>query len=82
MVLAKGWSKVDKLELVQMALREIGDASAQELASFIEKKHGVRMEPKFIPLYKACIRDKWRLEAARQAARGTDEQGKAQAPAT
>jgi hypothetical protein len=75
-------NRVDKLELVHISLREIGDVSAQELASFIEKKHGIRMEPKFIPLYKACIRDKLRLEAARQAARGTEEQGKAQTPAT
>ena len=73
---------MDKLELVQIALRELGDVSAQELASLIEKKYGVSMEPKFIPLYKAGIRDKLRLEAAQQAARGTEEQRKAQAPAT
>jgi hypothetical protein len=70
---------VDKLELVQSALKELGDLSAQELSSFIEKKYGVKIEPKFIPLYKASIRDKVRLEAARQAARATVEQAKAEA---
>jgi hypothetical protein len=60
---------VEKLELVQIALREIGDVSAQELSAFIEQKHGVKIAPKFIPLYKASIRDKSRLEAAREAAR-------------
>jgi hypothetical protein len=61
---------MDKLELVQIALRELGDVSAQEMSSFIEKKHGVKIEAKFIPpLYKASIRDKERLEVVRQTAR-------------
>lgn len=60
---------MDKLELVQIALRELGDVSAQELSAFIEQKHGVKIEPKFIPVYKASLRDKLRLEAARQTAR-------------
>jgi hypothetical protein len=67
---------MDKLEIVQIALRELGDVSAQELSAFIEKKHGVRIEPKFIPVYKASIRDKIRLEAARQEARAAAEQTK------
>jgi hypothetical protein len=60
---------MDKLELVQIALRELGGVPAQELSAFIEKRHGVRIEPKFIPIFKASIRDKLRLEAARLAAR-------------
>lgn len=70
---------VDKLELVQIALQEIGDVSAQELSSFIEKKHGVKIAPKFIPLYKASLRDKVRLEIARRAATVAVEQAKAEA---
>ena len=72
---------MDKLELVQIALRELGDVSAQELSAFIEKKHGVKIEPKFIPLFKASIRDKVRLEATRQAAKAAAEQVKDQPPA-
>jgi hypothetical protein len=72
---------VDKLELVQIALQEFGDVSAQELCSFIEEKHGVRIEAKFIPLYKASLRDKLRVESARQAARLVVEQAKAEEPA-
>lgn len=72
---------LDKLELVQIALRELGDVSAQELSAFIEKKHGVKIEPKFIPLYKASLRDKIRLEAARQAAKVAAEHAKAEPPA-
>ena len=65
---------MDKLELVQIALRELGDASVQELSSFIEQKYGVKIDPMFIPIFKASIRDKLRLEAARQVARATVEQ--------
>jgi len=72
---------MDKLELVQVALRELGDVSAQELSSFLEQKHGVKIEPKFIPLYKASIRDKMRLETARQAARAAAERAKSEPPA-
>lgn len=72
---------MDKLEMVQIALREIGDVASQELSGFIEKKHGVKIEAKFIPLIKASIRDKLRLEAARHAARAAAEQAKAEPPA-
>jgi hypothetical protein len=58
---------VDKLELVQTALRELGDVSAQELSAFIEKKHGVKIEPRFIPVFRASISSKLRLEATRRA---------------
>lgn len=72
---------MDKLELVQFALGQIGDVSSRELSEFIEKQHGVKIEPKFIPLYKASLRDKLRLEAARQAARAALEQAKTEPPA-
>jgi hypothetical protein len=71
---------MDKLEMVQTALRELGDVSAQALSSFIERRHGVRIEPKFIPLFKASIRDKERLEAERRAARAAAEQAAIKAP--
>ena len=32
----------------------LGDAPAQELSAFIERQHGVRIDPKFIPLFRAC----------------------------
>jgi len=65
------WNHMDKLELVQAALRELGDVSAQELSAFIEKKHGVKIDPKYIPVFTASIQNKLRLEAARRAARAT-----------
>jgi len=69
-----------KLELVQIALRELGEVTARELSAFIEKTHGVKIEPKFIPLFKASIRDRIRLEAVRQAARASVEQDKTETP--
>jgi len=72
---------MDRLELVQIALRELGDVPAQEVSAFIEKRHGVKIEPKFIPLFKASLRDRLRLEAARQAARAAAEQVKEERPA-
>lgn len=65
---------MDKLKLVQAAMQQLGDVSAQELSSFIAKQHGVKIDPIFIPIFKASIRDKLRLDAARHAARATLEQ--------
>jgi len=45
-----------KLEMVQAALSELGGTSAENLVAFVEKKFGVTIEPKFIPLYKATLR--------------------------
>ena len=50
---------MDKPEMVQIALQELGDVSAQELSAFMEKKHGVKIEPNFIPVLKASIRDSY-----------------------
>jgi len=70
---------MDKLELVQVALRELGNASAQELSSFVARMHGVVIEPKYIPLFKASIQHKQQLNATRQAAREAAEQTKLRA---
>ena len=69
---------MDKLEMVQVALRELGDVKSEEITAFVEERFKARIEPKFIPLYKASIQAKARSEAVRQAARATV----AQTPAT
>lgn len=69
---------MDKLELVQVALRELGNASAQDLSSFIAKTHGVTIEPKYIPSFRASSRPQ-QLNATRQAAREAAEQAKLRA---
>ena len=68
---------VSKTELVRLALAEVGEASHQELADFIERRHGVRIDPKFLPVVRASVRELEQLERARQAARAAVEQLKA-----
>src|SRR5215212_4798629 len=60
---------VSKTELVRLALVEVGEASHQELADFIERRHGVRIDPKFLPVVRASVRELERPARARQAAR-------------
>jgi predicted SprT family Zn-dependent metalloprotease len=51
---------MDRLELVRLALQELGDVPARELSAFIEKKRGVKIDPKFIPVFRATLRDRTR----------------------
>jgi len=57
------------MDLFRRAVAEIGDASAAELSAHLEKQHGFKIEPRFIPLYKATLRDLERMTRLRQVAR-------------
>src|ERR1019366_6686817 len=52
-----------------MPATEIGDVSAVELSEHLEKKHGVKIEPAFIPLFKATLRDFEKTNKLRQDAK-------------
>lgn len=56
-----------KIEMVQQALAVKGEVTSEEIAAFIEQWHGVRIEPKFIPVYRATIRDRQLLDEKRRA---------------
>jgi hypothetical protein len=56
------------MEMVQQAMAVKGEATSEEIATFIEHWHGVKIEPKFIPIYRATIKDKQLLEEKRRAA--------------
>ncbi len=43
------------LEMVQVALQTTGSELSETVATFIEKKFGVTIEAKYIPLYKASL---------------------------
>jgi predicted SprT family Zn-dependent metalloprotease len=58
--------------MVRYALAELGDVSANALCAFVEQKHGVRIEPRFIPVYKASIRYQEGRAATRLQVRGAD----------
>jgi hypothetical protein len=57
---------VDRLEAVGCALRELRDASSEQLCAFIEKRFGLRIEPKYLPLFKATIADQQRQVKPRE----------------
>jgi hypothetical protein len=60
---------MNKLEMVQIAMRELDGGSAADWTAFIERTYGEKINPTFIPVYLASIKDKAKLEAARKAAR-------------
>jgi hypothetical protein len=57
------------MELFQCAVAEIGDVSASELSEYLEKKHGVKIEPAFIPLFRATLEDLERTNKLRHDAK-------------
>lgn len=61
--------RLNKLELVRQALLELGESPPQQVAAFIERRHGVRIDARFIPIVRASLLELEMLEQARQAAR-------------
>ena len=57
------------MELFRCAVAEIGYVSAAELSDHLEKKHGVKIEPAYIPLFKATLQDWERINKSRQEAK-------------
>jgi hypothetical protein len=45
-------------EAVRHALLELGNAPAEQLASFIARQYGVRIEARYIPQLLAAIKDR------------------------
>jgi hypothetical protein len=58
-----------KEDAVRLVLAELGDAPAAGVAAFAERRYGVRIEPKFVPIFKASLRARQMLEEARARAR-------------
>jgi hypothetical protein len=73
---------MNQAEALRLAMMELGDASAEELAAHISTKYGVTVRPQFVPVLKATLKDKenlaeWRRksqEAAAQAVAATEGQ--------
>jgi hypothetical protein len=70
---------MNPMEAFRHAVAEIGYASPAELAAHIEEKHGVKIEPAFIPLFKATLQDLERANKLRQAAKPIPPQQASQA---
>ena len=58
------------MEHFKRAVAEIGEVSDAELSAHLEKKHGVRIEPAYIPLFRATLEDLERTNKLRQDAQG------------
>ncbi len=57
------------MDLFRQAVAEIGDAPAGEVSAHLEKKHGVTIEPAFIPVYRATLEQLERTGKLRQDAK-------------
>ena len=55
---------MNMIEAVRLALAEVGDVTADELAAFVKARYGVTVEPRFVPVIKATLRDKERMAEA------------------
>jgi hypothetical protein len=60
---------LNKVEMMRVALKELGDASPEELSAFLEKTYNVKVEPQFISILRASVRDKEMLEDFRAKAK-------------
>jgi hypothetical protein len=60
---------MDKMEAFRRAVAEWVYAPPEQLASLIERKYGVRIEPRYIALFRATVKDLEELNRLREAAR-------------
>lgn len=65
--------QMDKMDAFRQAVAQIGDGSAEMLSCFIDQNYGVKIEPKFIPFFRASLRDLEQLTQLRQKARASAE---------
>lgn len=64
-----GRMPINPMELFRHAVAEIGDVSAAELSAHLKKKHGLKIEPAFILVYKASLQDLERTNKLRRNAK-------------
>jgi hypothetical protein len=62
---------MNKMDVFRQAVAEIGDVPSETLCQFIEAKFGVTIEPRYIPLFRASLRDWEQLHRKRQAAKSS-----------
>lgn len=70
--------RLSPVEMVHRAMQELGEADDASLAAFIHERFGTRIEPRFIPILKASVREREVIERARQAARALAERIRAE----
>jgi hypothetical protein len=63
---------MNQAEAFRLALAELGDVSAEELAAFMRKNYGVRVRPQFVPVLKATLKDKENLAEWRRKSQASN----------
>jgi hypothetical protein len=73
--MAEGMSKV---EAVRLAVAEIGEASPQDIAAFVEQRFALKVQPRFVPVLLASLRGQEHLQRTRQSAKRALRQARAE----
>ncbi len=60
---------VTPAEAMRHALAELGDAPAAELAAFLQRRFGLKVDARFVPVLKASARGLEQLAQAMRAAK-------------
>ena len=58
---------MSKVEALRRALMEVGDVPAEELAAFIGRQYGVKVDARIVPVLRATLKDKELLAGRRRA---------------
>ncbi len=46
-----------KIEMVREALLQLGEVSGEKISAYIARRHGVSIEPRFMPIVRASLRE-------------------------
>jgi hypothetical protein len=68
---------LSKLEAVRRALEQLGEATPQEIAAWVERHHGLKLRPQVVPILRASLREQEHLAKMRRLAREAVEQARA-----
>jgi hypothetical protein len=66
-------STVKIMDAFRQAVEELGHTSAEDLANFIESRYGKKIDPQYVPLFRACLQDLERLNNQKAKAQIIDE---------
>jgi hypothetical protein len=66
------------MEIFRLAVAEIGEVSAAELSAHLEKKHGVKIEPAYIPVFRETLKELEKTAKLREQAKSVPSKEPAQ----
>jgi DNA-binding ferritin-like protein len=58
-----------KIDMVAEAMRTLGSTTPAELSAYVAAKHGVEIEPRMMPIFRASVEQREALERARSEAK-------------